>query len=140
MDFSSGVSWLSWASLSEVPQSSQPWVQGHREFTVHTCCSEVCFFIRDFQKKKTFSSTDKALCAEECLLWVPSASFFASKCGYLSSFKRYGFRKPPYIELKARPKLGERSDFSSCDRLDREETEQEFQVHLLGHLVHSRCV
>ena len=34
--------------------------------------------------------------------------FFASKCGYLSSFKRYGFRKPPYIELKARPKLGER--------------------------------
>lgn len=26
----------------------------------------------------------------------------------LSSSQRYGFRKPPYVELKARPKLGER--------------------------------
>lgn len=62
--------------------------------------------------------------------------FFASKCGYLSSFKRYGFRKPPYIELKARPKLGEREVtlVHVTDWIEKK-LEQEFQVHLLGHLV-----
>ena len=47
-------------SLSELfPSHHSP---GSREFTIHTCCSEVFFFRRDFQKRKTFSSTDKALC------------------------------------------------------------------------------
>lgn len=62
--------------------------------------------------------------------------FFASKCGYLSSFKRYGFRKPPYIELKARPKLGEREVtlVHVTDWIEKK-LEQEFQVYLLGHLI-----
>ena len=48
----------------------------------------------------------------------------------------YGFRKPPYIELKARPKLGEREVtlVHVTDWIEKK-LEQEFQVHLLGHLV-----
>lgn len=53
-----------------------------------------------------------------------------------SSFKRYGFRKPPYIELKARPKLGEREVtlVHVTDWIEKK-LEQEFQVYLQCHLV-----
>ena len=69
--------------------------------------------------------------------WYCPLLFFASKCGYyLSSLKRYGFRKPPHIELKARPKLGEREVtlVHVTDWIEKK-LEQEFQVHLQCHLV-----
>lgn len=61
---------------------------------------------------------------------------FATKYGYyLSSLKRYGFRKPPYVELKARPKLGEREVtlVHVTDWIEKK-LEQEFQVNLQCHL------
>lgn len=80
----------------------------------------------------------KACVNEElCAVGTCLLPFFASKCGYYLSFlKRYGFRKPPYVELKARPKLGEREVtlVHVTDWIEKK-LEQEFQVHLQCHLV-----
>lgn len=59
---------------------------------------------------------------------------FASKCVHVLQ-KRYGFRKPPYVELKARPKLGEREVtlVHVTDWIEKK-LEQEFQVCLHCHL------
>lgn len=50
----------------------------------------------------------------------------------LCSLARYGFRRPPYLELKARPKLGEREVtlVHVTDWIARK-LEQEFQVCFL---------
>lgn len=50
----------------------------------------------------------------------------------LCSLLRYGFRRPPYLELKARPKLGEREVtlVHVTDWIERK-LEQEFQVSFL---------
>lgn len=53
------------------------------------------------------------------------------KCGYFSSSQRYGFRKPPYVELKARPKLGEREvTLVHVTEWIEKKLEQELQVKL----------
>lgn len=68
-----------------------------------------------------------------CLL--PCLPLNAVVC-YLSSPKRYGFRKPPYVELKARPKLGEREVtlVHVTDWIEKK-LEQEFQVNVWYRLV-----
>lgn len=46
---------------------------------------------------------------------------------------RYGFRTPPHLELKARPKLGEREvTLAHVTEWIEKKLEQEFQVRLLG--------
>lgn len=46
-------------------------------------------------------------------------------------FFRYGFRSPPLLELKARPKLGEREvTFAHVTDWIEKKLEQEFQVRL----------
>lgn len=51
----------------------------------------------------------------------------------LCALLRYGFRRPPYLELKARPKLGEREVtlVHVTDWIERK-LEQEFQVRFLN--------
>lgn len=44
-------------------------------------------------------------------------------------FFRYGFRRPPHLELKARPKLGEREvTFAHVTDWIEKKLDQEFQV------------
>lgn len=46
-------------------------------------------------------------------------------------FFRYGFRRPPHLELKARPKLGEREvTFAHVTDWIEKKLDQEFQVHI----------
>lgn len=53
-------------------------------------------------------------------------------------FCRYGFRSPPLLELKARPKLGEREvTFAHVTDWIEKKLEQEFQVQTRGALAAS---
>lgn len=51
----------------------------------------------------------------------------------LCTVSRYGFRRPPYLELKARPKLGEREvTLVHVTEWIERKLEQEFQVCFLN--------
>lgn len=51
----------------------------------------------------------------------------------LYTVSRYGFRRPPYLELKARPKLGEREvTLVHVTEWIERKLEQEFQVCFLN--------
>lgn len=83
----------------------------------------------------------KACVNEECWLLVLVHFFPLLLNVIVVFFKRYGFRKPPHVELKARPKLGEREVtlVHVTDWIEKK-LEQEFQVNLQGHLVfHTEC-
>lgn len=76
---------------------------------------------------KGFCLTCAACCCP--LLVVRAAAAAAVECDDLLRRSRYGFRKPPHLELKARPKLGEREVtlIHVTDWIEKK-LDQEFQV------------
>lgn len=69
-------------------------------------------------------------------MYLTRSSVFCWSVGnktVLYTVSRYGFRRPPYLELKARPKLGEREvTLVHVTEWIERKLEQEFQVCFLN--------